>query len=154
MKDITINFKNKTIEMSKSFAKAASEYGSDQYKALIEARKDFPTFKLVTKIERKKSANSFTYDFMFKYITAHDSDGTIIADFRALRAVDESGNRIKGVEPADYRDVQEWFFNTYPDFKNRQNKIDDILNRAKGANQESNSSTVEDETTQNNNDAE
>lgn len=156
MKDITINFKNKTIEMSKSFAKAASEYGSVEYNNLIGARNDFPTFRLVTKIERKKSAKStkrFTYDYMFKYITAHDADGKIMAEFRTLRAVDKSGNRIKEVEPADYKDVLEWFFNTYPEIKKLQDKIEKILKNTNSESQESNSSP-EDEAVQNNYDAE
>jgi len=132
MKNLTINYKNKTIEMSKSFAKAASEYGSVEYNELVSARNDFPTYRLVTKIERKKSANpskGITYEYMSKYIAAHDADGKIMDEFRTLRAVDKSGNRIKVVEPADYKDVLNWFFRTYPEIKNTQNRIDEILNR-------------------------
>ena len=36
MKNININFENKTIEMTKAFANKARRYGSDEYKAMIE----------------------------------------------------------------------------------------------------------------------
>lgn len=40
MTNLTINNKARTIEMTKKFEKAASRFGSDEYKMLQEARKD------------------------------------------------------------------------------------------------------------------
>ena len=40
MTNLTINNKARTIKMTKKFEKAASRFGSDEYKALQEARRD------------------------------------------------------------------------------------------------------------------
>lgn len=42
---LTINERNKTIEMTKKFANAAKRYGSNEYRDLQNARKDYPTYK-------------------------------------------------------------------------------------------------------------
>ena len=47
MKNITIDYAKKTIEITKSFEKQAREYGSDAYKALRDVRKEFEGFELV-----------------------------------------------------------------------------------------------------------
>ena len=51
---MTINFTNKTIELTTAEMKKASVYNSDAYKALREARIDNPSFKIV----EKKAAKS------------------------------------------------------------------------------------------------
>lgn len=87
MTNLTINNKAHTIEMTKKFEKAASRFGSDEYKALQEARKDYPTYKVVVKTSTTKSKESFkglTYDYMEKYIDAHDKEGTTKAEFEML----------------------------------------------------------------------
>ena len=57
---MTINFVSRSIEMTKKFAKAAARFGSDEYKALQEARKDYPDFKIVT-ISRKPATQRDAY---------------------------------------------------------------------------------------------
>lgn len=89
MTNLTINNKARTIEMTKKFEKAASRFGSDEYKALQEARKDYPTYKVVVKTSTTKSKESFkglTYDYMEKYIDAHDKEGTTKAEFENIRS--------------------------------------------------------------------
>ncbi|OUN23212.1 hypothetical protein B5G34_04260 [Flavonifractor sp. An82] len=89
MTNLTINNKARTIEMTKKFEKAASRFGSDEYKALQEARRDNPTYKVIVKTSTAKSKENFkglTYDYMKKYIAAHDDkDKTIMAEFEMLR---------------------------------------------------------------------
>ena len=66
MTNLTINNKARTIEMTKKFEKAASRFGSDEYKALQEARKDYPTYKVIVKASTAKSKESFkglTYEY-------------------------------------------------------------------------------------------
>lgn len=41
MTNITINTKKNVIEMSNAFAKAAKNVGSEEYKTLQEARRDY-----------------------------------------------------------------------------------------------------------------
>ena len=68
MTNITINTKKNVIEMSNAFAKAAKNVGSEEYKTLQEARRDYPNFRVETKkVARKTATNSFkglTYDYM------------------------------------------------------------------------------------------
>ena len=57
MSNITINYKNSTIEITKSFEKQASVYGSQAYNELREARAEFPTYRLA--IKANKSSSTF-----------------------------------------------------------------------------------------------
>ena len=68
---IKINDKKKTIEVTKSFLKAASIFGSDDYKEYQAAKKDNPGYRVVTKSHRTASTNSvpnLSYEDMEKYI--------------------------------------------------------------------------------------
>lgn len=58
MKNISFNFQKNTIEISATFAKTASIYGSDAYIELMNARRDFPTFtiKVVKNAAKKHQA--------------------------------------------------------------------------------------------------
>ena len=47
-----INEKKKAIELSKKEAKAAAKFGTTEYKQLQEARRDYPTFSVVTVTSR------------------------------------------------------------------------------------------------------
>ena len=57
---MTINMKKNAIEMTKKFAKAAAKFGSPEYKQLQEARRDNPTFSVVT-VTRKTTTKKNTY---------------------------------------------------------------------------------------------
>ena len=59
MFNLIIDSKKNTIEMSKKFAKAASRFGSEEYRQLQEARRDYPTFRIVTKTTRTKKSDCF-----------------------------------------------------------------------------------------------
>ena len=72
---MTINENTRRIILSKKEMTAASRFGSDNYKALQEARRDYPGFT-VTTITRKvntqrETYKGLTYKYMEKYITAH-----------------------------------------------------------------------------------
>ena len=90
-----INFKNHTIEMTKSEAKAASKYGSDSYKELMNIKKDFPTFEVVVTAKPKAKKNSaalkgLNYEFMEKYIAENEEDDNAILCFTHEMAKDEA----------------------------------------------------------------
>lgn len=46
---LTINTAANTIEMTKEFARKARYFGTDEYKLLQDARKDYPTFSVATR---------------------------------------------------------------------------------------------------------
>ena len=120
MTNLTINNKARTIEMTKNFEKAASRFGSDEYKMLQEARKDYPAYKAVVKASTAKGKESFkglTYEYMEKYIAAHDDeDKTIMAEFEMLRATSDEAKEALA-EACSYQEIKAWFFDKYPAIK-------------------------------------
>lgn len=54
---LTINATANTIEMTKEFAKKAKYYGTEEYTQLQKARKDYPTYSVVT----RKSVSKESY---------------------------------------------------------------------------------------------
>lgn len=57
---LTINATANTIEMTKEFAKKAKYYGTEEYTQLQKARKDYPTYSVVT----RKSVSKESYKAM------------------------------------------------------------------------------------------
>jgi hypothetical protein len=118
MSNITINYKKSTIEITKSFEKQASVYGSQAYNELREARAEFPTYRLVIKANKSSSAfKGMDYDFMLAYIKTHENEeNTRETEFGKLRA---SG--------LTYGEVKQWFVSTYPAFKDCKTKAQWVL---------------------------
>lgn len=123
MANITINERNRTLEITKKFAYAAARFGSDEYKEL-KARSEFPTYKVVTKINRKARSgyNGLTYSFMERYIKSHDNEQqTIYEEFQTLRG--KSDNAISlNAESLSYAEIKVWFLDKFPAFKEFKQK--------------------------------
>lgn len=116
MTNITINTKKHTIEMNKTFAAAASKYGTPEYAELQNVRRDYPTFRIVTvaKKSAKPEYKGLTFAYMEKYIAAHDDDEkSIMAKFLDLRGESEEAKAI-GALSAGYIEIKAWFFEQYP----------------------------------------
>ena len=112
-----INNKKMAIEMTKKFATAARKFGTQEYKDLQEVRKDYPTYKVVI-VTRKTTAKKdnfkgLTYEYMEKYISSHDGDGKIMAEYQDLRGLSERAKEALA-EPCSYLEMRAWFLNTYP----------------------------------------
>ena len=112
-----INNKKMAIEMTKKFAAAARKFGTQEYKDLQEVRKDYPTYKVVI-VTRKTTAKKdnfkgLTYEYMEKYISSHDEDGKIMAEYQDLRGLSERAKEALA-EPCSYLEMRAWFLNTYP----------------------------------------
>ena len=115
---MTINFHSNSIEMTKKFAKAASRFGSDEYKALQEARKDYPTFKIVTVTRKattqKETYKGLTYSYMESYIKAHDDENkSIMAEYEMLRGRSQEAQEALA-EGCSYIEIKAWFLNKFP----------------------------------------
>lgn len=119
MKNLCVNGKNGTIEMSKKFAAAVSNPFSDEYAQLQAVRRDYPKFKVVT-VSHKNAKPDFkglTYEYMRKYIVKHDDDEkSIMAEFEMLTATSEEAADLLA-EAASYHEVKEWFFGKFPEIK-------------------------------------
>ena len=136
MNELTINDRNRTIEMTKKFATAAKKYGSNEYRDLQNARKDYPTYKVVTRSTKRKkdSFKGLNFDYMEEYIKSHEKENnTVLIDFYALCGKDETGQKIKiddeDIDRASYGQIKKWFLNQYPVFKEYTKNIDKILNK-------------------------
>lgn len=126
---MTINLKNQTIEMTKKFAAVAMHFGSDAYKELQEARRDYPTFRVIIKQTAAKNRDNYkglTYDFMEMYIQKHDDDGSIMSTYKDLRATSEAAKAV-GAESMTYGEIRKWFLTKYPAFAEFQKKREEIL---------------------------
>lgn len=135
MTNLTINNKARTIEMTKKFEKAASRFGSDEYKMLQEARKDYPAYKVVVKASTAKGKESFkglTYEYMEKYIAAHDDDKTIMAEYKMLRGLSDEAQEMNAAA-CSYGEMKKWFFDKYPAFKEFTENCNKALKKANAA---------------------
>ena len=120
---------SRKIEVSKSFDKAASRYGTRAYEALQQVRKDYPSFTIVVKTSRTKGDHfkGLTYDFMEKYIESHDDEKkTIMADYLDLRGLSEAALAI-GAESASYGEIKAWFLKKFPEIEAFQKRREDAL---------------------------
>lgn len=119
----------RTIEVSKSFDKAASRFGTREYEAMQQVRKDYPTFTIVVKTVRTKADHfkGLTYDFMEKYIASHDDDAkSRMKAFNDLRGKSEEAV-LFGAEALSYGEIKAWFFKNYPEIEAFQKRREDAL---------------------------
>ena len=115
---MTINNKKNTIEMTKKFAKAAEKFGTEEYKALQEVRRDYPHFKIVTVTRKvsgqKETYKGLTYSYMEKYIKAHDDENkSIMAEYEMLRGLSQEAQEALA-EPCTYNEMKDWFLKKFP----------------------------------------
>lgn len=139
MTNITMNHKNRTIELTKKFAADSSRFGTDEYRMLQEARRDYPNYKVVV-VSRKNSKSNFdglTLEYMELYIQKHDDEEhSIMSNFNILLARDEE-SKAAGLSAAPYLKVKSWFLNQYPVFTDAYNRqaalLDDAAAKQKAA---------------------
>ena len=104
-----INVAAKTIEVTKTFANKASDFGSEEYYTLRAAMSDLPDFTVAIKVTRKPRRTymkGLTYEFMESFITLNDEDGSIMQDFQCLR------------QGCSYAEIKRWFFAKFPEVNN------------------------------------
>ncbi len=124
---ITINAKNHTIEMNKTFAKNAAIFGTEEYRQLQEARRDYPNYR-VTTIRQKAGKGEFKgldYDYMDQYVANHDESGDLMKEYRLLRGLDGDGIA------EEYAVIKDWFLNTFPAFEQARKERLELLAKIK-----------------------
>ncbi len=126
-----INYTKRTIELTAKEEKMTSVIGSIAYKELLNARKENQGFDIVViaKTTQRKNVKykGLTYDFMKKYILAHDKeDKSIMNEFNTLTG-NVKTDKLKFT--ANYTEVAEWFLSTFQEVKEYREKIDAILNK-------------------------
>ena len=119
MTTITINAKNRTIELSKTFAKAASIFGSEEYNQLQVARRDYPSYRVVTLKQKGTGKDVFanlSFSYMDKYVKNHADDKNKTA-YLKLRGLKEDWDKDEEGIAADYQTIKDWFLNAFPEFE-------------------------------------
>jgi len=113
--NITINNRISAIVLSKKFEKLASRFGTDEYKQLQKARRDYPEYRVVVTAAKKsgEALKRITVEFMEKYIRNHDEDGSIMKEFEDLRGTSEEAKELE-IGSESYFKIRKWFFNKYP----------------------------------------
>ena len=129
--NITVNDKKHTIEMNKTTSKRASQYGTEEYKALQDVRSAYPTYSVVV-VNRRTDKGEFkglTYEFMEKYIQAHDDENkTIMKEYFKLRGESEEAEDV-GAKAKRYNVIKDWFLDTFPAFGEFSNDRENLLNK-------------------------
>lgn len=130
--NLKVNHQTRTIEMNKAFADKASRFGSDEYDALMQAREQNPGYatKVITRKTTKSDKPSFkglTYEYMEKYILAHDDEEqTIMNEYLDLRGMSEEAEDAL-MESATYQKMKEWFLDKFPAIAEFHQKREQLL---------------------------
>lgn len=131
---MTINYINKTIELTATEAKAAGKTTSEKYQELTEIRTQFPTYEIVVVKTAKKKSDGFgglTYAKMEKYIKAQESEETVLETFYKMTGRNEDGTKDDMIEAATYGQVKTWFLAEYPEVDNFYREIITVVEKAK-----------------------
>ena len=90
---LKINHENRTLVMDRTFAKAASFVGSNEYNLLQNARRDYPSYQVtlrsIKKKEDKESYRGLTYKYMEDYIRSHANAAANMAEYHQQRLLAE-----------------------------------------------------------------
>ncbi len=128
-REIIINDKNLTIEITKKFANLAKRFGTVEYDNLQTVKRDYPRYRVVINSTKKK-ADTFkglTFDYMKNYILKHNEEK--LAVFNNLRGLNEDGTKIEMAEAASYGQIKQWFLEEFPEMKLQHKAVNEILNK-------------------------
>ena len=108
---------SRTIELTKKEMTAASRFGTNEYRNLQAARRDYPGFEVVTITRNVKTTREtykgLTYAYMEKYIKLHDDEQkSVWTEYKILRGTpinpaDEIPN------PYTYIEMKKWFLDKF-----------------------------------------
>ena len=128
---MTINYTSMTIEMTKAESKAAGKVGTEAFKEMLSLMQQFPNYKIlvVTRAATKKSCDfkGLTYDYMEKYIQAHDEDQSIMKEYQMLRGLSNEAQEALA-DSCSYQEIKKWFLGKFTEIaqfhENRQKLLD------------------------------
>lgn len=116
---LKIDRENALIIMDRTFAKLSENTRSEEYAHLQQVRRDYPTYKVVTrqikKNPNKESYKGLTYEYMRFYIFTHEpaeSRKQVLAEFDELVLISQCHSKAKR-----YPVIKNWFLDKYPEIK-------------------------------------
>lgn len=132
---LKINHQNRVLVMDRTFAKAASFVGSNEYNLLQDARRDYPSYQVtlrsIKKKEDKESCRGLTYQYMENYIATHANAARIMEEYKELRLQAECHS-------IRYANIKKWFLAMYPEVAQfgvteiPERKVENTLSIVKG----------------------
>ena len=132
---LKINHENRTLVMDRTFAKAASFVGSNEYNLLQDARRDYPSYQVtlrsIKKKEDKESYRGLTYQYMENSIATHANAARIMEEYKELRLQAECHS-------IRYPNIKKWFLAMYPEVAQfgiteiPERKVENTLSIVKG----------------------
>ena len=147
--NISINDKNRTIEITKKFATAARRFGTSEYDDLQNVRRDYPRYRVEIKTSVKKTDcfKGLTYNYMKNYILnkievrnneiindgndeAENEYKAILVSFYTLCGKTEKGEDQEFAAAATYGEIKKWFLDQFSELKIQRKTIDEILKKA------------------------
>lgn len=107
MKNLTIiTLDDKTAQVSKTFAKRAVIFGTEEYKLWREYKKDFPNAEMKTKEIKKnpnkKTYHNMTYKNIIKFIEEQDNKKELLDEMEKVR-------NVSSISASPYHSVVAWF---------------------------------------------
>ena len=134
MTNITISNATRSIELSKKFAVAAAKYGTEEYRMLQEARRDYPGYEVVEAAKKAKAAKDpykkLDFDFMEKYILAHEDCEKNMTTYLDLRGKSKEAIE-NGAVSKSLPEIRSWFLSAYPQVAQFHEKREQEMMRLK-----------------------
>ena len=121
-----LNYSEKKIEITTAEAKKASRFGTDEYKALVEARKDYNDFEVIvikSSAKRTEGMKGLTLAYMKDYIERNGS-AEQAEQFNMLCNPSHDGLTEKR-QP--YAKIKKWFLESFPEILDYSKSVEAIL---------------------------
>ena len=108
------------LVMTKAFYKRACAFGSSEYYELRKAKAENDGFEIAFqyKVSDKKTYNGLSFERMASYIAEQSDSINLMIEFEAVK-------RIAKAKGATYPLTKEWFFQTFPNYKEDEVKKDE-----------------------------
>ena len=118
MNECKVNHEENTIFVGKSFMTKASQYGTDEYKILLNVKHDFPDYKVniigPKKAVDKMSTKGLTREFMEHHIVKrYGAESEQHKEFKKQKDLSEAY-----INPYMY--MRKWFVKKYPDWDGKE----------------------------------
>ncbi len=125
---VKVNHINNTITVTKAFMKKAENFGSAEYKQMMEIKSDaiLSTYRIVVrsikKNPEKESYRNLTYKNMETYISTLNLSTIYMTEYEVAK------QRSK-IQKSPYKYMVKWFVETFPNYKEAE-----IFSEAKASN--------------------
>ena len=113
IKGLKLDWKKNTATVTNSFMAKASEYGTDEYTALLNVRADGFRINVPTPKKRKACPTRVTFKQMEQLLSCMTDPDERLAELHAIMDVAKA-------QKNRYEYVRQWFLLNYPNFREYQ----------------------------------